>query len=126
MYWNFVFTSNTNGPIRSFCHDHDVDGAYSSDGIISSLLSRELQVSPAEIEEVIYTHPAIKRACVVGIDDDSAGEVPLACVIVKEGHKVTKQEIIKLVEGKNGVVSFSVFGVGFLWLLHCNRTSTTK
>ena len=38
--------------------------------------------------------------CVVGIDDDSAGEVPLACVIVKEGHNVTEQEIIKLVGGK--------------------------
>ena len=36
----------------------------------------------------------------VGIDDDSAGEVPLACVIVKEGHNVTEQEIIKLVGGK--------------------------
>ena len=36
----------------------------------------------------------------VGIDDDSAGEVPLACVIVKEGHNVTEQEIITLVEGK--------------------------
>ena len=38
--------------------------------------------------------------CVVGIDDDSAGEVPLACVIAKEGHNVTEQEIIKLVGGK--------------------------
>ena len=37
--------------------------------------------------------------CVVGIDDDSAGEVPLACVIVKEGHNVTEQEIVKFVEG---------------------------
>ena len=57
------------------------------------------QVSPAEIEEVIYTHPAVKTVCVVGIDDDSAGEVPLACIIVKEGHNVTEQEIVKLVEG---------------------------
>ena len=57
-------------------------------------------MSPAEIEEVIYTNPAVKTVCVVGIDDDSAGEVPLACVIVKEGHNVTEQEIIKLVEGK--------------------------
>ena len=50
--------------------------------------------------------------CVVGIDDDSAGEVPLACVIVKEGHNVTEQEIIKLVEGKirvnNSLMSHSL------------------
>ena len=56
-------------------------------------------MAPAEIEEVIYTHPAVKTVCVVGVDDDSAGEVPLACVIVKEGYTVTEQEIIKLVEG---------------------------
>ena len=53
--------------------------------------------------------------CVVGVDDDSAGEVPLACVIVKEGNNVTEQEIIKLVEGKTqmnnifGNVSFPAF-----------------
>ena len=62
-------------------------------------------MSPAEIEEVIYTHPAVKTVCVVGIDDDSAGEVPLACVIVKDGHNVTEQEITKLVEGKTHVKS---------------------
>ena len=56
-------------------------------------------MTPAEIEEVIYTHPAVKTVCVVGIDDDNAGEIPLACVIVKEGHRVTEQEITKLVEG---------------------------
>ena len=44
----------------------------------------------------------------VGIDDDSAGEVPLACVIVKEEHSVTEQEIIKLVGGKINVNSSNV------------------
>ena len=47
----------------------------------------------------------------VGIDDDSAGEVPLACVIVKEGHNVTEQEIIRIVEGKSGNVCFSIFSI---------------
>ena len=72
-------------------------------------------MSPAEIEEVIYTHPAVKTVCVVGVDDDTAEEVPLACVIMKEGHTVTEKEIIKLVEGKTevnnifGNVSFPAF-----------------
>ena len=48
---------------------------------------------------MIYTHPAVKTVCVVGVDDDSAGEVPLACVIVKEGHTVTEKEITKIVRG---------------------------
>ena len=58
---------------------------------------------------MIYTHPAVKTVCVVGIDDDSAGEVPLACVIVKEGHTVTEQEIIKLVEGMKCQMFTSAF-----------------
>ena len=57
-------------------------------------------MSPAEIEEVIYTHPAVKTVCVVGVEDDEAGEVPLACVIVKDGHSVSKEEIVEVVEGK--------------------------
>ena len=57
------------------------------------------QIAPAEIEEVIYTHPAVKTVCVVPIEDDSSGEVPLACVILKDGHTATEDEIIKLVEG---------------------------
>ena len=48
---------------------------------------------------MIYTHPAVKTVCVVGIEDDNAGEVPLACVIVKDGHTATEGEIVKLVEG---------------------------
>ena len=52
-----------------------------------------------EIEEVIYTHTAVKTVCVVGVDDDNFGEVPLACVIVKNGHSVSEEEIINLVEG---------------------------
>ena len=58
------------------------------------------QVSPAEIEEVIYTHPAVKTTCVVGIENDEAGEVPLACVILKDGQTTTEEEIKKLVDGQ--------------------------
>ena len=49
---------------------------------------------------MIYTHPAVKTVCVVGIEDDNAGEVPLACVIVKDGHTATEEEIVKLVDSK--------------------------
>ena len=56
-------------------------------------------MSPTEIEDVIYTHPAVKLACVVSVEDDSAGEVPLACIILKDGHSATEQELTKLVAG---------------------------
>ena len=59
------------------------------------------KVAPSEIEGVIYTHPAVKSVCVVPLEDERAGEVPLACVILKDGHSATEEEIVKLVEGQS-------------------------
>ncbi len=56
-------------------------------------------MAPAEIEEVVFTHPAVKSVCVVPVPDESHGEVPLAFVILKEGHSASEEEIVKLVDG---------------------------
>ncbi|MER3601653.1 MAG: long-chain fatty acid--CoA ligase [Nitrososphaerota archaeon] len=55
-----------------------------------------LKALPREIEEVLYQHPAVKMAAVVGSRDERLGEVPKAYVVLKEGFegKVTKEEII--------------------------------
>ncbi len=42
-----------------------------------------LQVAPAELEAVLLGHPAIADACVIGIEDEEAGEVPKAFVVKK-------------------------------------------
>ena len=42
-------------------------------------------VYPREIEEVLYEHPAVSEAAVVGIPDDSMGEEVGAAVVLKEG-----------------------------------------
>jgi acyl-CoA synthetase (AMP-forming)/AMP-acid ligase II len=42
-----------------------------------------LQVAPAELESVLLGHPAIADACVIGIADEEAGEVPKAFVVKK-------------------------------------------
>uniref|UniRef100_A0A0P5EQT1 4-coumarate--CoA ligase n=1 Tax=Daphnia magna TaxID=35525 RepID=A0A0P5EQT1_9CRUS len=43
------------------------------------------QVAPAELEEVLTTHPAIKEAAVIGIPDERVGELPRAYVVKKPG-----------------------------------------
>ena len=50
-------------------------------------------VYPREVEEVLYEHPAVQEAAVVGIPDDSLGEEVAAAVVLKEGESADASEI---------------------------------
>jgi len=52
------------------------------------------KVWPKEVEDVIYTHPAVKEAAVVGVPDDYRGETVMAVVSLKPGHSVQADELI--------------------------------
>jgi long-chain acyl-CoA synthetase len=45
------------------------------------------KVWPREVEEVIYTHPAVEMVAVIGVDDAYRGEAVKAFVVVKEDHR---------------------------------------
>jgi long-chain acyl-CoA synthetase len=51
-------------------------------------------ISPREVEEVLYTHPAILEAAIIGIPDDHWGEIVKALIVLKKGAKVSAEEII--------------------------------
>jgi fatty-acyl-CoA synthase len=51
-------------------------------------------VAPAEVEDVLHRHPAIKQAQVIGVPDPRLIEVPAAYVILKEGERAAPDEII--------------------------------
>lgn len=51
------------------------------------------QVAPAELEALLLTHPAVADAAVVGRPDESAGEVPVAFVVLKPGQEVTESDL---------------------------------
>ncbi|QUI34629.1 AMP-binding protein [Streptomyces alfalfae] len=58
-------------------------------------------VYPREIEEFLYGHPKIADVQVVGVPDERYGEVPLACVILREpGGTLTLEELRAFCEGK--------------------------
>ncbi|MFX1234878.1 MAG: AMP-binding protein [Promethearchaeota archaeon] len=50
-------------------------------------------VYPVEIEELLFKHPAIDLAAVIGVSDEKWGEVGKAFLTLKPDHKVTVDEI---------------------------------
>jgi len=60
------------------------------------------QYSSRELEEVLYEHPAIKQAAVIGIKTDM-GDIPKAFIVLKEGSKVTPEEIQEFMKDKVAV-----------------------
>ncbi|MFB3924563.1 MAG: class I adenylate-forming enzyme family protein [Syntrophales bacterium] len=54
-------------------------------------------IYPAEVEEELYTHPAVALAAVIGIPDKVKGEIAKAYIVLKKGQKATEKEIINYV-----------------------------
>jgi len=55
---------------------------------------RGLNVYPKEIEEVLYHHPKVQEAAVIGVKDEHKGEVPKAFIALKEGQTLSEKEVI--------------------------------
>ena len=53
-------------------------------------------VYPAEIEQVLYRHPAVHQCAVIGVPDPKWGEVGLACVVLTPGATASADELIAL------------------------------
>ncbi|MFX0082062.1 MAG: class I adenylate-forming enzyme family protein [Candidatus Hodarchaeota archaeon] len=51
-------------------------------------------IYPREIEEVLYSHPAVSLATVIGVRDEIYGELPKAFIVLKEGESITAEEIV--------------------------------
>ncbi|MBI4798455.1 MAG: long-chain-fatty-acid--CoA ligase [Desulfarculus sp.] len=58
------------------------------------IISGGKNIYPREVEEVLYEHPAVLEATVVGVPDDYWGEAVRAVVVLKEGMAATPEEII--------------------------------
>ena len=52
-------------------------------------------VYPSEVEAILYTHPAVRLAAVIGIPDPYHGEAVRACLAFKAGASATCDEIIE-------------------------------
>ena len=50
-------------------------------------------VYPREVEEVLYEHPAIQEAAVVGVKHEELGEEVGAAVVLKEGEELSADDL---------------------------------
>jgi long-chain acyl-CoA synthetase len=50
-------------------------------------------VYPREIEEVLYEHPAVQEAAVIGVEDEKMGEEVAAAVVLKKGEDVSESDL---------------------------------
>ncbi|MBR3349403.1 MAG: AMP-binding protein, partial [Solobacterium sp.] len=72
----------------------DEDGNYYITGRLKDMIIRGGEnLYPKEIEEFIYTHPAVRDVQVIGIPDKRYGEEALAMIILKEEGSVTIEEM---------------------------------
>ncbi|MEM5365163.1 AMP-binding protein [Paraburkholderia azotifigens] len=51
-------------------------------------------VAPAEVEETLFSHPAVQLAQVVGVPDKRLGEVAAAFIVLRHGTEATEEELI--------------------------------
>jgi long-chain acyl-CoA synthetase len=63
-------------------------------------------VYPSEVEGVLYTHPSVMEAAVIGIPDAYRGESVKACVVLKSGATTTPEELKEHCQG--GLAEFKV------------------
>lgn len=59
-----------------------------------------LQVAPAELEDIIQSHPAVMDAAVIGTPDESVGEIPTAFVVVRPGATLDAAELMQYVAAR--------------------------
>jgi acyl-CoA synthetase (AMP-forming)/AMP-acid ligase II len=74
----------------------DEDGYFFLAGRATDMIIRGGEnISPEEVEGVIHSHPKVNECAVIGISDEEWGEVPMCCVVLKEGETCTAEEIME-------------------------------
>ena len=83
----------------------DADGfIYIVDRMKDMIISGGFNVYPSEVEQVIWSHPAVQDCAVIGVPDDKWGEAVTAIVELKAGETASADDIIALCKQRLGSV----------------------
>ncbi|WCJ19228.1 4-coumarate--CoA ligase-like 4 [Euphorbia peplus] len=76
----------------------DEDGfLYIVDRIKELIKHNGYQVAPAELEAILLSHPQVLDAAVIPVEDEEAGQIPMAYVVRAAGSDLTQEQIIQYV-----------------------------
>ena len=77
----------------------DEAGNYRITGRLKDMIIRGGEnIYPKEIEEFIYTHPAVKDVQVIGVPDKKYGEEIFASIVLKEKDAITTDEMMQYIK----------------------------
>ncbi|XP_052739283.1 luciferin 4-monooxygenase isoform X2 [Bicyclus anynana] len=85
---------------------------------------KSYQISPVEVENVIRQHPGVLDVAVTGIPDAECGDLPIACVVTRDGYDVSVDEIKNLV--KDSLSDSKQLRGGVIFLNSIPMTASTK
>jgi len=79
----------------------DTDGYLRIVGRTKEMINRGgKKFHPREIEEILYTHPKVLHAAIVGVPDPRLGERNTLCVIPRAGETVTFEDMVGMLQGE--------------------------
>jgi acyl-CoA synthetase (AMP-forming)/AMP-acid ligase II len=73
---------------------------YLQDRVKDMIVSGGENIYPREVEEVLFQHPAVADAAVIGVPDDTFGESVKALVVLRQGMVATPEEISNFCKGR--------------------------
>src|SRR4051812_13308030 len=87
---------------------HTGDGGFIDDGGYLTIADRKKDViisggenvSSIEVEDRIFSHPAVAEVAVIGVPDDKWGETVMALVVLAPGAEATEAELIEHTRGQ--------------------------
>ncbi|RDI44445.1 acyl-CoA synthetase [Nocardia mexicana] len=79
----------------------DTDGyLYVADRLNDMYISGGENIYPAEVEQAIYTHTAVAECAVIGIRDNTWGEVGRAVVVVHPGAQLSERQLLDYLDDR--------------------------
>jgi fatty-acyl-CoA synthase len=79
----------------------DADGAvFVVDRIKDMIISGGENVYPAEVESVLHGHPAVQDCAVIGVPDQTWGEVGRAVVVLEPGARLSLEDLQSYLTGR--------------------------